>query len=151
MARPHTVFRTLTALILLGVLAVVFASLGNWQLSRADQRDAIKLAIDNGRASAPLALTAHTAAQDLIPWRPAAAQGLWRHDLTVVLENRNYQGRPGYWVATPLIVDGPSATAVLVLRGWLPRPPSPQQGLPAIPTPVDRSEEHTSELQSLMR
>src|SRR3546814_5105996 len=66
---------------------------------------------------------------------------------------------------SPLIVDGPSATAVLVLRGWLPRPPSPQQGLPAIPTPVDRqtisgellervprrSEEHTSELQSLMR
>src|SRR3546814_18598371 len=39
---------------------------------------------------------------------------------------------------SPLIVDGPSATAVRVLRGWLPRPPSPQQGLPAIPTPVDR-------------
>lgn len=136
MARPHTNFHTLTALILLGALAFVFASLGNWQLSRAAQRDAIKLAIDTGRGNAPLAIQADTPIAELVPWRPATAHGRWQHDLTVLLENRNYQGRPGYWVATPLLMDEPSRTAVLVLRGWLPRDASLPQKLPAIPAPT---------------
>ncbi|HWK71587.1 SURF1 family protein [Pollutimonas sp. M17] len=133
MARPHTIFHTLTALVLLGALAFVFASLGNWQLGRAAQRDAIRLAIDAGRASAPLAIAAGTPATEMLPWRPATAHGRWRHDLTVLLENRNYRGRPGYWVATPLVIDEASGTAMLVLRGWLPRPSTFPQGLPQVP------------------
>src|SRR5690606_32209301 len=49
--------------------------------------------------------------------------------------NRNYQGRPGYWVATPLVLDPATDTALLVLRGWLPRPASIEQPLPPIPAP----------------
>ncbi|MGB3288118.1 MAG: SURF1 family protein [Burkholderiaceae bacterium] len=136
MARPHTTFQTLTALVLLGLLAFVFASLGNWQLGRAAQRDALKQAIETGRANAPLVVDAATPASELQPWRPATAHGLWRHDLTVLLENRSSRGRPGYWVATPLVVDQASNTAVLVLRGWLPRPASFPQGLPEVPAPA---------------
>jgi surfeit locus 1 family protein len=136
MARPHTNFRILTALVLLGLLAFVFASLGNWQLSRAAQRDAIKLAIDTGRGSAPLAIDVDTPAAEMAPWRPATAHGRWRHELTVLLENRNYQGRPGYWVATPLVMDESTNTAVLVLRGWLPRQATFPQRLPTIPAPA---------------
>lgn len=136
MARPHTTFHTLTALVLLGALVFVFASLGNWQLSRAAQRDAIRLAIDAGRGSAPLALGVDTPAMEMVPWRPATAHGHWRHDLTVLLENRNYQGRPGYWVATPLVLDESSSTAVLVLRGWLPRQASFPQSPPTVPAPA---------------
>ena len=135
MARPHIFNRTLLALVLLGIVAVVCVRLGNWQLDRAAQRIAIKQAIESGRQSAPLHLTASPHPKDLTPWRPASAHGVWRHDLTVLLENRNYQGRPGYWVATPLILDATSNTAVLVLRGWLPRPDSLEQALPPIPAP----------------
>lgn len=135
MARPHTLYRTLAALLLLAVVAGVCFSLGQWQLDRAAQRIAIKQAIQAGRASAPLKLSADTPAADLVPWRPASAHGTWRHALTVLLENRNYQGRPGYWVATPLVIDPTTNTAVLVLRGWVPRPASMEQPVPAIPTP----------------
>lgn len=135
MAHPHTIYRTLLALLLLSIMAVVCVSLGNWQLDRAAQRIAIKQAIDIGRSSPPLHITPSTPAQDLTPWRPASAQGIWQHDLTVLLENRNHQGRPGYWVATPLILAGTNNTAVLVLRGWLPRPASMEQPLPPIAAP----------------
>ncbi len=121
MARPSFSYRTLAALILLAVLAVVCTSLGNWQLDRAAERDAIRASIEQGRSRTPLQLAADTPVQALTPWRAATAQGTWRPDLTVLLENRNYQGKPGYWVATPLLLQQPADTAVLVLRGWLPR------------------------------
>ncbi|NYT62926.1 SURF1 family protein [Alcaligenaceae bacterium] len=137
MARPHTTYYTVAALILLGAMAVVFTLLGNWQLDRAKQRIAIKQAIEAGRNTAALNLEPHTPRQDLVPWRPATAHGVWLHKLTVLLENRNYQNQPGYWVATPLLIDADSNTAVLVLRGWLPRPLRPNEALPAIPAPTN--------------
>lgn len=135
MARPHTIFRTLLALLLLGITASVCIVLGNWQLDRAAQRIAIKQDIEAGRNSPPLHITPATPAQALTPWRPASARGVWQHDLTVLLENRNHQGRPGYWVATPLILADTTDTAVLVLRGWLPRPASVELPLPPIAAP----------------
>lgn len=135
MARSHTNFRIVAALILLGVMAVLFVSLGQWQLDRAAQREAIKAAIQTGRSTAALHLDTHTPASALVPWRPADARGVWLHQFTVLLENRNYQGRPGYWVATPLLINKVSDVAVLVLRGWLPRPMRPNDSMPPVPAP----------------
>jgi cytochrome oxidase assembly protein ShyY1 len=120
MARAHRT-RTLIALVLLGIAVVLLASLGRWQLRRADERRAILAAIEAGRRQPPLTLTPATSTDDLRPWRPVSAQGRWRDDLTVLLDNRNQDGRPGYWIATPLVLESGSGTAVLVLRGWLPR------------------------------
>lgn len=132
MARAH---RTLTALVLLGIMVVLLASLGRWQLRRADERRAILAAIEAGRRQPPLALTAATPTDQLLPWRPVSVQGVWRPDMTVRLDNRNQDGRPGYWLATPLVLEDGSRTALLVLRGWLPRtlpgePAAPAPGLP---------------------
>lgn len=121
MVRPPFSYRTLAALIVLGVLGVVCASLGNWQLNRAAERDAIRASMEQGRSQTPLRLSEATPRQSMAPWRAATVEGVWRPDLTVLLENRNYQGRPGYWVATPMLLPPPAVTAVLVLRGWLPR------------------------------
>lgn len=130
MARAH---RTLIALVLLGIMAVLLGSLGRWQLRRADERRAILAAIEAGRRQPPLLLTAATSSDDLRPWRPVSVQGKWREDLTVRLDNRNQDGRPGYWIATPLVLEEGSRTAVLVLRGWLPRT---LPGQPAAPVPA---------------
>jgi len=108
------------ACVLLGLVATVCVALGNWQLERAELRRALQDTITRGRASSALHLAADTAAEVLHDWRRASAQGRWRDDLTVLIDNRNHAGRPGYWVATPLILDG-GTVAVLVLRGWLPR------------------------------
>ena len=126
MARPHSTYRTLAALVLLGVAVVVMALMGRWQLARADERLALSDAIEAGRQSAPVRLTAAMAGTDpaLTAWQPAEAHGVWLADKTVLLENRNHDGRPGYWIATPMVLDeaGPAPRpAVLVLRGWMPR------------------------------
>ena len=120
MADRSSFRRTLAALILLAVAVGILASLGCWQLRRADERQAIHQAIESGRAMPPVELVADTPVEVMQPWRAARAQGVWRNDLTVLLDNRNLDGRPGLWVATPLQREG--ADAVLVLRGWLPRP-----------------------------
>ncbi|AOB29453.1 hypothetical protein AKI39_00385 [Bordetella sp. H567] len=135
MARAH---RTLTALVLLGIMVVLLASLGRWQLRRADERRAVLAAIESGRRQPPLLLTAATPSDDLRPWRPVSVQGRWRADMTVRLDNRNQNGRPGYWIATPLMLEEGSNTAVLVLRGWLPRtlPGEPPEAAPALPDGV---------------
>ncbi|WP_441294032.1 SURF1 family cytochrome oxidase biogenesis protein, partial [Bordetella pertussis] len=60
MARPHSWKLTLAALLLLGIAAAILASLGRWQLHRADERRAVLAAIEGGRALAPLALAPDT-------------------------------------------------------------------------------------------
>lgn len=136
MPQPNARRHTLVGLIGLLLLATLFASLGNWQLNRAAEREAIAQEIAHGREQPAITLQAGTATHTLTPWRPATATGTWRHDLTVLLENRRLDGRLGYWVATPLLLQGTNQdTAVLVLRGWLPRPTHPGQPEPAIPAP----------------
>lgn len=120
MARPHTPARTFLALFLLGVMIAVFIPLGNWQLRRADLRKSIMHAIEAGQRQAPLPLTVNTPASAMQDWRPASAAGKWLNEFTVLLQNRNYKGKSGYWVATPLLLSAATNTAVLVLRGWLP-------------------------------
>jgi len=145
--------RSIVALTLLGLVAAVCIALGFWQLERAQLRRNMQHTIAQGRASPALTLAPDTPSEALRDWRAAQAQGTWRHDLTVLLDNRNQDGRPGYWVVTPLLLGGASddacaqgfcprdaseddpaadgssvrqscshaPTAVLVLRGWLPR------------------------------
>lgn len=93
---------SLLALLLLGIVAATCISLGFWQLDRAAQREALHQTIERGRLQAPLAMTASTPASELVPWRAATVQGRWLHEYTVLIQNRNLEGRPGYWVATPL-------------------------------------------------
>lgn len=100
-------------------MIAVFIPLGNWQLRRAEQRKNTMHAIEAGERSAPLPLAADSPAATLKDWRPVTVRGVWLDKFTVLL-NRNDKGRPGYWAATPLLIDAATNTAVLVLRGWLP-------------------------------
>jgi cytochrome oxidase assembly protein ShyY1 len=121
MSRPHSTRYTVAALLLLGLAVMVLVSLGQWQLRRSDERRAILAAIEAGRKQAPLLLTPATPPADMTPWRVAQASGTWLPQFSVLLDNRNHDGRPGYWLATPLLLDAATNRAVLVLRGWLPR------------------------------
>ncbi|MCQ9617723.1 SURF1 family protein [Paenalcaligenes niemegkensis] len=111
--------KNIAAIVFLLALSAVCMSLGKWQLSRAAERVALTEEITAGRNQPLIDLS--SAPGNTHNWQPSRATGYWRPDLTVLLENRNYQGRPGYWVATPLILDSDDNEAVLVLRGWLAR------------------------------
>lgn len=128
--------KNLVAMVVLIALSALCARLGVWQLGRAQERLAIGQEIHEGRSQPRLNL--NTSPSETHNWQPSSASGYWRPDLTVLLENRNHQGRPGYWVGTPLVLEPDSSEAVLVLRGWLERTPSstPQLPPPSVDDPV---------------
>ena len=118
----------------LGVAAT--ARLGVWQLDRAAQKEGLQQAVDDRSKLPALAGPALSDSADgLIAQvhRPVVAQGRWVAGATVFLDNRQMNGRPGFFVVTPLLLDQ-STRAVLVQRGWVPRDASDRTRLPEVIT-----------------
>ncbi len=104
------------------VAAAATARLGWWQLDRAAQKNALQAAVETRRALP--ALPARELARDAVEaarqyHRQVVLSGRWMAAATVFLDNRQRQGRPGFLVLTPLLLD--DGSAVVVQRGWLPR------------------------------
>lgn len=127
---------TVVALALLASAAAVFVSLGQWQLGRAEERQVLAEQIEWGRTQPPIELSALTPPHEMLPWRPAKVRGVWLTHLSVWLDNRNLEGRPGLWLATPLMLEG--GKTLLVLRGWIARPigADPEPVVPTTKGPV---------------
>jgi len=127
-------------LVLLAALigVALTASLGQWQLGRAAQKQALLDAHAAQRALPPLdgrslSLALDTPQQHPL-WlhRAVVLQGQWLPDHTVYLDNRAQGAQAGLIVLTPLqLAHGP---VVLVQRGWAPRNFMDRQALPAVPT-----------------
>lgn len=56
--------------------------------------------------------------------QPVAFSGSWLGADTLFVSDRTRAGRTGYWVVTPVRVDG-TASAMPVVRGWTNRPSAP--------------------------
>ncbi len=128
-------FWFLTVAAVLGVGATF--ALGLWQVGRASQKIALHAAIEERRSMPPLTaqqLLGGLSTAELLH-RPAVLRGTWLSQYTVFLDNRQMQGRPGFYVVTPLRLDGTSRT-VLVERGWVPRDFMQRDKLPAVDTPL---------------
>lgn len=98
------------------------ARLGLWQLDRAAQKNALQSALDTRRALPPItqeALARDEATATAQHHRNVTLHGQWMKASTLFLENRQMNGRVGFYVLTPLALD--DGTAVVVQRGWLPR------------------------------
>lgn len=116
---------------------VVTARLGVWQLSRAAEKEALQSALDARSALPELSqstLPASEADAHAEHHRPVRLRGEWKQGATVYLENRQMNGRPGFYVLTPLLL-GPG-DAVLVQRGWAPRSMQDRTQVPQPPTPT---------------
>ncbi len=120
MAASHTKLLNFVATLLLAATAITCISLGRWQLSRAQERRHIAAVIQEGRAGERLNLNTYANPESLQPWRPATVEGIWQPQFSLLLDNRNLDGKPGLWLATPLLLaDG---KVILILRGWFARP-----------------------------
>ncbi len=119
----------------------VTASLGFWQLGRADMKEALAAQRDARAALSPAGWSevvnsvtpagdgdAATALHD----RPIALRGQWLHEATVFLDNRPMAGRAGFIVVTPLLSEDRTA-AVVVQRGWVPRRMDDRTAVPDLP------------------
>lgn len=133
---PQRIMSHGLAIVVLLAMAAVFVSLGFWQLQRGTERERLAADISMGRQRMPQAVTHQQVLDQAQAWQGVRVSGEWRDDLTVLLENRNYQGQSGYWVATPFLLQAQAlrSNAILVLRGWLPRPAGQPVIIPPAPT-----------------
>lgn len=126
-------------LILLTALlaAATTARLGFWQLERARQKTELHARIEGRAALAalPASALARSATDAMAQHhRHTVLRGRWLPERTVFLDNRQMNGRVGFYVVTPLQLA--SGDAVLVQRGWVPRNALERSALPVVPTPA---------------
>lgn len=127
--------RAVIVLLATVMAAAATARLGVWQMDRAAQKEALQTALDT-RAQLPvveasaLADTAEAAADQ--HYRRSVVRGQWVQAATVFLDNRQMDGRQGFFVVTPLQLAD-STRAVLVQRGWTPRDALDRSKVPALP------------------
>ncbi|HYW58546.1 MAG TPA: SURF1 family protein [Polaromonas sp.] len=112
-------------------------SLGQWQLRRAAQKEALQTAIEEQKGQLALDNGALLATKNVasLTHRPAVLQGTWRSAHTVYLDNRPMGGKSGFWVMTPLALAG-GQQSILVQRGWVPRDFTDRSRLPEVATPA---------------
>jgi surfeit locus 1 family protein len=125
----------ITLATLVGICIAV--SLGRWQLSRAAEKEALQASMD-GQSSKRLVDTALlVSASDPLRLihQHAALRGQWLAEQTVYLDNRQMQAKVGFFVLTPLQLEG-STQVVLVQRGWVQRNFEAREKVPAIQTPA---------------
>ena len=124
----------------------ITSALGFWQLDRAAQKQSLErdwLARQTLPALDGVAATqlAEREGWDRTLWRTVRLEGHWQEGATLYLDNRQMEGRPGFYVLTPLRLKN-SEQSVLIQRGWVPRRFDDRSALPAVDTPTGPVEVH---------
>jgi surfeit locus 1 family protein len=112
----------LAAHVVVLVLAILFISLGIWQLRRLEERRLDNTVGESRFAAEPeelgILLAATGEDRDSLEFRQATAMGVFQPDDEVLIRSQVFQGAAGFHVITPLLGEG--GRAVLVNRGWIP-------------------------------
>lgn len=108
-----------TLFVILGVAGLI--RLGIWQLDRLAWRREFNARVTAQLTAAPLDLNQEQPINDLfdMEYRMVNVHGVYDFDHEVFLRNQAWDGKPGYRVLTPLLIDG-STYVILVDRGWIP-------------------------------
>jgi len=106
----------------------ILLSLGQWQLTRAEEKEAIINQINERQTMQPINLI-QLDKQTAKNYFHLRFKGEYDNKHYLLLDNRILKGRPGFEVIQP-IQDG--SRTILVNRGWIPLPRDRRQ-LPAIP------------------
>ena len=93
--------------------------LGIWQLDRLEVRRAFNAEVSSAIAAPEVELTEKTLPELPMAYQKVFATGEYDLSQQVIIRNQALQGRPGYDLLTPLLLDQAN-TAVMVNRGWFP-------------------------------
>jgi len=129
--------------LVLGVAALGVAitfSLGLWQVGRAAEKTALQNA--KQQQADQLVLDGRSLGTELneapqrraLIYRRMTLKGHWLPEHTVFLDNRQMNAKPGFFVLTPIKLEGTGAV-VLVQRGWAQRSFTDRTALPVLQTP----------------
>jgi cytochrome oxidase assembly protein ShyY1 len=109
---------------LLVVILVTFFQLGLWQLHVAQDKG-LADALRQAHAARPVPLDGviapHQPFPDSASGRSVTATGTYAADSQILVGVRRLQGRQGYWVVSPLVVDS-SGARLAVVRGFVTQP-----------------------------
>ncbi len=116
--------------------AALTASLGFWQLRRADYKESLQAAMDRQMTMVPVHNDDIRVLTDLasVLHRQAEVEGEWVPAATVFLDNRQMEGRQGFYVLTPLKLSN-DGRWLWIQRGWVPRDFTNRTRVPDVPTP----------------
>ncbi len=126
--------------LLITLAAIFFAGLGLrlgfWQLDRAAQKEALQAAMAEQSLQAPLDTTAVAQLPGLDEglYRVVKVSGTWEVAHSIYLDNRQMDGKVGFFVLTPLRLQ-PSGVVVMVQRGWVARNFETRATVPKVQTP----------------
>ena len=129
-------------LLLLSLVAAFFATLGAylgfWQLDRAAQKETLQSAMQQQASKPPLTQHVFLNLNDVneVLHQRVLLSGTWVPQSTVYLDNRQMDGKVGFFVLTPMRLEG-SDKVVMVQRGWVPRNFEQRESVPAVETPFD--------------
>lgn len=108
-------------------------ALGNWQLSRAHEKEALAARLAQLSRDPPVSLSAEPMEAEDLEWRRVTVRGRFEPRFAVFIDNRIRRGAAGYHVVMPLDIGG--GRYVLVNRGWVAANPD-RARLPGIRTPA---------------
>ena len=100
------------------VAAAATVSLGNWQGRRADEKRGLAERFERAGRAEAVPVPGAPAPAPALAFHRLSATGEFVPRFTVLLDNKVYRGRTGYFVVTPLRIAG-TGMHVLVNRGWI--------------------------------
>jgi len=127
--------RPLLAVALLGLAAVICASLGFWQLGRAEESRALAERIAHAAAEPPIRLRTSDDAGEALRYRSVEVEGRYVPDRQVLVDNIVHDGVVGYDVLTPFEPRG-GGPWLIVNRGWVRADPD-RRVLPDVPVDAE--------------
>ncbi|MFT4102344.1 MAG: SURF1 family protein [Burkholderiaceae bacterium] len=145
MAWRRRIVPAVAALLVIGLTV----SLGNWQVRRAHEKQAIAKRQQRASSLPPLSLNAQPPAEAgrmPDPARRVVALGRFLPDKSILIDNRTHDGVAGFHLLTPIRLDDEPGSAaarpriVLVLRGWVAGNPADRWAWPDFRTPEGRIE-----------
>ena len=95
------------------IFAVVFFSLGIWQIERGQTKTQIMSEFEDKLTKEPIYLNAESK-----KWDRVLVSGRWENKKQLLIDNVIHQGIAGYKVLTPLRIDETNKL-ILVDRGWI--------------------------------
>ncbi len=112
--------RWLALLVVVLVASSFAAFLGSWQLDRARERSAATVAARQSVDPVPVlsVLRARETFTGRLVDKPVTATGTWDGARQLLVTGKELDGRSGFWVLTPLVLE--DGSAVGVVRGWVP-------------------------------
>lgn len=106
------------SIIVTAAFVFLFIELGNWQLSRADEKNAKQAQLDMLSQQPITSLPNIRVKLEDFQYREVEISGEYLPSHTIYLDNKTYKGVAGYHVLTPIKLAN-SSLHVLVNRGWV--------------------------------